>query len=193
MTPLRQSVVDYLTMRRALGFTLKREGTLLPDFVAHLELHGARTVTRDLALSWAMRPAGGHPAWWSTRLVVVRGFARYLQAFDPRTEIPPSELLNGRYRRTAPYLYSESEVVRLFEAAPLVCTPLRAATLTTLVGLLAVAGLRVGEAIRLNRDDVDWRHGLLIIRETKFGKSRLVPRTRAYSGSGSLSESAMAR
>lgn len=175
MTPLRASMVDYLAMRRALGFKLKREGTLLPDFVAHLESHSARTVTRDLALTWAMRPVDGHPAWWSARLVVVRGFARYLQAFDPRTELPPSELLDGRYRRTAPYVYSEKELARLFAAAPLVCTPLRAATLTTLVGLLAAAGLRVGEAIRLDRDDVGWRHGTLNIRETKFGKSRQVP------------------
>src|SRR3989442_5750522 len=117
-------------MRRALGFKLKREGRLQPDFVAQLESHGANIVTRELALSWAVRPTDGHPAWRATRLVIVRGFARYLHAFDPRTDIPPSKLLNGRYRRRAPYLFSESEVVRLFEAAQLVFTSRGAATLT---------------------------------------------------------------
>ncbi|SRR5258708_5293374 len=173
--PLRQAVADYLAMRRGLGFRLRRDGTLLPQFVAYLESHGARAVTHELALSWSMRPADGHPAWWSTRLMVVRGFARYLHAFDPRTAIPPAELLPGRYRRSTPYLYSNIDIARIFEAARRVCTPLRAATLATLVGLLAVAGLRLGEAIRLDREDVDWKHGVLIIRKTKFGKSRQVP------------------
>jgi integrase len=168
-------VADYLAMRRGLGFKLKREGILLPQFVAHLESHGARAVTRDLALSWSMRPADGHPAWWSTRLMVVRGFARYLHAFDPRTAIPPAELLPGRYRRSTPHLYSEREIAQIFEAARRICGPLRAATLSTIVGLLATAGLRIGEAIRLDREDVDWQHGVLLIRKTKFGKSRQVP------------------
>ena len=175
MTPLRQAVADYLTMRRGLGFKLQRAGSLLPDFVSHLERCHARTVTRDLALEWAMQPPGAHPAWWVTRLEVVRGFARYLQAFDPSTEVPAPELLRGRYRRKAPYLYSQGDIDRLFEAIRQLCSPQRAATLNTLIGLLAVAGLRVGEAIRLDREDVDWIQRLLVIRESKFGKSREVP------------------
>jgi integrase/recombinase XerD len=175
MTPLRQAVADYLAMRRGLGFKLRRADALLPDFVAHLERCRARTVTCDLALEWAMRPPGAHPAWWVTRLEVVRGFASYLQAFDPSTEVPAPELLRGRYRRATPYLYSQSDIARLFGATRKLCSSQRAATLNTLIGLLATAGLRVGEGIRLDREDVDWHRRLLVIRETKFGKSREVP------------------
>ena len=133
---------------------------LLPDFVAHLERRRAPTVTCDLALEWAMRPPGAHPAWWVTRLEVVRGFARYLQAFDPSTEVPAPELLRGRYRRATPYLYSQSDIARLFGVTRKLCSSQRAATLNTLIGLLAAAGLRVGEAIRLDREDVDWHRRL---------------------------------
>jgi len=174
MNPLRKAVDEYISLRRAVGFELEREARFLPDFVAYLERQGACTVTVELALAWAKQPANANPAWWGKRLGVVRGFAKYLHAIDARTEIPAPDLLPYLRRRT-PYIYSEQEIARIMEATRTIHTPFRAATYKTLVGLLAVTGLRVGEAVRLDRPDVDLKAGLLYIRDSKFGKSREVP------------------
>jgi integrase/recombinase XerD len=175
MSSLRRRLAEYLATRRTLGFKLQRAGHLLPDFVRHLERHGAKAVTVSLALAWAKQPQDAHRSWWAHRLALVRGFAKHLQAYDPRNEIPSSSLLPQAARRAVPYLYSPSEIGRLMDAARRLPHPLHAGTYSTLVGLLAVAGLRIGEAIRLDRDDVDLRRGLLLIRNSKFGKSREVP------------------
>lgn len=174
MSALRNSLDEYLAVRRALGFKLERAAHLLPDFVAHLERHGARTITTELALAWAQQPPDGHPAWWAHRLGIVRVFAKHMQALDARTEIPAAELLPGRARRATPYLYSDHDIERLMQTAHKLRHPLRAGTYTTLIGLLTTTGLRVGEAIQLDRQDVDWKHRLLVIRNSKFGKSREV-------------------
>src|SRR4029077_19497350 len=94
-----------------------------------------------------------------------------------RTEVPPLGLLPHRYRRKAPYIYQDADIERLLRAAARIssATGLRAATYSTLIGLLAVAGLRISEAIGLDNEDVDFAEGVLRIRRTKFGKSRLVP------------------
>lgn len=106
---------------------------------------------------------------------MVRGFARYLQTVDPATEIPPADLLpRGNYRPPAPYVYSDADLAGLMAAARTLSPPLKAATFETLIGLLAVTGLRIGEAMRLDRDDVDWTDGLLTVRGSKFGRSREV-------------------
>ncbi|HSS10907.1 MAG TPA: tyrosine-type recombinase/integrase, partial [Acidimicrobiales bacterium] len=105
----------------------------------------------------------------------VRGLARYLSTVDPSAQIPPTDLLAGRSHRATPYPYSDGDVAALMEATRALRTPLRKATYYTLVGLLAVTGMRVGEAIRLDRDDVDWRRGVVTIRETKFNKTREIP------------------
>jgi integrase/recombinase XerD len=175
MSSLRSALDDYLTIRRSLGFKLERNGRLLPQFIDFLERAGAHTIRTDLALAWAKRPANGHPRWWAERMSLVRGFARHVQAFDPCTEVPPRDLLPGCKRRAIPYLYSDAEVMALMEAARVVRSPLRAATYETLIGLLAVTGMRVGEAIRLDRDDLDCANGVLLVRDSKFGKSREVP------------------
>ena len=175
MKTLHDRLDDYLVLRRALGFKLERAGRLLPDFIAHLERHGAPTVTTALALAWAKQPPDGHPVWWAHRLSSVRAFAKHLQALDARTEIPAAELLPLRSRRATPYLYSEGDITRLMEAAQKLHHPLRARTYKTLIGLLAVTGMRVGEAIRLDRQDVVWSQRLLVVRNSKFGKSREVP------------------
>lgn len=175
MTPLRQALADYLAVRRALGYKLQRAGKLLAQFVAYLERLGADTLTTDRALAWATLPASGHASWWSLRLLVIRGFAAYLQTIDPATEVPPADLLPWRRCRATPYLYSDEEIRALIAAAETLRSPLRAATYQTLIGLVAVTGMRIGEAIRLDRDDVDVDHGLLIIRHSKFGKSRELP------------------
>ncbi|MCA1698365.1 MAG: tyrosine-type recombinase/integrase, partial [Actinobacteria bacterium] len=158
----------------ALGFKLVGEGQLLREFVAFADAAGQRTVTTGLALEWARLPRGGSPNYLSRRLRAVRGFARYLKTLDPACEVPPLELLPASKHRPAPYLYREEEVLALMAAARQLRPPLRAATFETLIGLLACTGLRIGEAIRLDRDDVDPTHALLIVRDSKFGKSREV-------------------
>lgn len=176
MSTLRQAVEDYIKVRRALGFKLEGYPRLLGDFVAYVEAAGATTVTAELAVAWAQLPGDdAHPAYLSRRLCVVRGFARHLQAFDSAAEVPPAELLPHRSCRATPYLYSEADIAALMAAARLLAPALRAATYETLIGLLIVSGVRIGEAIGLDRGDVDWDEGLLTIRDAKYGKRREVP------------------
>lgn len=106
---------------------------------------------------------------------MVRCFATYLHTLDPRAEVPARDLLPVRPQRATPYLYSDEEIRSLIEACRGLRSPLRAATYRTLIGLLAVTGLRVGEAIRLDREDIDFSQGVLLVREGKFGKSRELP------------------
>ncbi len=174
MSGLNQAVEDYLTTRRALGFKLERHGRLLPHLVGYLERAGAATVTTELALAWATQ-SEGHPDESAKRLSVARGFARYLQTLDSNAEVPAADLLARQQRRASPYLYSAADVVALMAATSTLRFPLRSATYRTLIGLLAVTGMRVGEAIGLVRDDLDWSHRRLIIREGKFGASRELP------------------
>ena len=175
MNDLRHALDDYLAIRRSLGYKLARTGLLLADFVGYLEVNGADTITTDAALAWATLPPNGKSDWWAQRLSVVRAFARHLHAIDPAHEVPPVGLLPGRSHRATPYLYSDADINALMAAARGFRSPLRVATFETLVGLLAVTGLRVGEALRLDRDDVDLTEGVLTIRLSKFAKSREVP------------------
>lgn len=177
MSDLHKHVDDYLRLRRALGFKLERHGRLLPQLVAYLEAAGARTVTRELAISWAQLPARAHPRHWAARLAIARGFAAYLQTTDPATEIPPAGVFAVRYQRPTPYLWSTHDICRLLEAARALRPPLKAAGYEALFGLLAVTGMRVGEAIALDRDDVDLAAGVITIREqvAKLERARLVP------------------
>jgi integrase/recombinase XerD len=174
MSALGRHVEEYLALRRALGFKLERTGRLLADFVGFAERAGVATVTIEVAAGWAGLPANASPVWIAQRLGVVRVFARYLAAIDPDAEIPPADLLPGRARRITPYLYSDADIAALMAAARMLANPLKAATFETLIGLLAATGLRGGEAMRLDRQDLDWGQGLLIVRDTKFGKSRQV-------------------
>jgi len=175
MNGLSGHVQDYLRLRRALGFKLKRAGYLLPGFVAYLQAAGAATVTSELAITWARLPEHASPNHWAQRLAIARGFARYLQAFDPATEIPPAGVFPAHRHRPSPYLWSQNNVCRLLEGARALRRPLRAATHEAIFGLLAVSGMRVGEAVGLDRDDVDLQFGVITIRQAKFDRSRLVP------------------
>ncbi len=175
MSPLRQALADYLMVRRALGYKLDRSGKLLAQFVAYLEGIGAETITTERALAWSVLPANGKESWWAQRLSVVQGFARYLHALNPASQVPPTDLLPHRPCRATPYLYSEDDIAALLAAVGSLRSPLRVVTHQTLIGLLAATGLRVGEAIRLDRSDLDFDHGGLTVRATKFGKSREVP------------------
>lgn len=126
-------------------------------------------------MAWATLPANGSASWWGQRLSVVRAFARHLHVIDSAHEVPPAGLLPARSHRAVPYLYSDADMAALMAAARQLRSPLRAATFETLVGLLAVSGLRIGEALRLDRNDVDLDEGVLHVRQTKFNKSRDVP------------------
>jgi len=177
MMSVRRVVQQYLTMRRSLGFKLHDMGRNLRHFVSFMEQQGASLITTDLALRWARQPQDVQPAQWAARLSSVRSFARYWSATDPQTEIPPLALLPHRYKRPIPYIYSNDEIQHLLKAAKNLPPPtgLRPWTYHCLFGLMAVTGLRISEAIGLDRQDVDLEQGLLTVRLTKFGKSRLVP------------------
>lgn len=170
--PLREGLVDYLALRRALGYRLARPEKLLGQFLDHLERAGEARITVAVALDWAQLPARGDSNWWAYRLSAVRGFATYLHALDPAHEVPAAELLPQRSHRASPYLYSDADIAALIAATASLRSPLRQATFTTLIGLLAVTGIRVGEAIALNNDDVDLAAGRLVVRHGKFGKTR---------------------
>jgi len=170
---LRAALADYLAVRRSLGFKLTRDGLLLEQFVTFCEQAGASTVTSELAVAWVTTPQKASPSWMSMRLTVVRGFASWLQAADPATEVPERGWLPPR-RRTNPYQYTEAEIAALMDAARRARWPLSAATYETLIGLVAVTGMRIGEAIRLDRDDLSLNDGLLTIKDSKFGNSRQV-------------------
>jgi integrase/recombinase XerD len=176
MSALRQALADYLRVRRALGYKLERAEKLLGQYLDHLDGLGAETVTVKNAVSWATLPAVGRDGhWWAMRLSAVRGFARYLHALDPEHEVPPADVLPDRAPRVTPYLYSQQEILALMDATKHLRGELRRATYRTLFGLLWVTGMRVGEAIRLDRGDIDLTRGVITVRATKFGKSRELP------------------
>jgi integrase/recombinase XerD len=175
MTALRRALATYLRTRRALGFKAKREVELLPQFVAYLDERGASFVTTAAAVAWSAQPRDAAPAWWTQRLVIVRGFAKYLQTIEPRTEVPSLDHLPHRRARSAPYVYSDADITALLSATDTLRSPLKTATYRTLLGLLAATGMRVGETITLDERDVDRRRATLVVRKTKFDKSREVP------------------
>ena len=175
MTNLRSALDKYLSMRKGLGYKYEHQTRRLADFVAFMEKRKARIITTKLAMEWATLPPDRH-ASWALRLSDVRGFARHVANFDPRTEVPPVGMLPG-WKRAKPYVYSDAEIDALLTAA-LALPPedgLRRWTYHTLFGLIAVTGMRISEAMGLERDDVDLDAGVLTVRLTKFGKSRLVP------------------
>jgi integrase len=176
MTALRELADRYLAIRRGLGYQLKIEGRMLGQFVGYCDARGLDHVTVAAALQWATAPAGAATSWWAARLTVIREFARFAAAFDNRSEVPPTDLLpRTAGDRIQPYLYSPTQITALLTAARDLAHPLRAATFEAFIGLMAATGIRTGEAMGLDRDDVDLAQGMLVIRGSKFGKSRLVP------------------
>jgi integrase len=175
MSALRLALADYLAVRRVLGYKLVRAEKLLGQFLAYVEDRGEDHLTTETALAWATLPAEAHRGWTSTRMSIVRCFAAHLRGIDPATEVPSVDLLPGRNCRATPYLYSAEDIAALIMVAGTLRTPHRVATYRTLIALLAVTGMRVGEAIGLDRDDFDAVNGVLIIRNGKFSKSRALP------------------
>lgn len=175
MSRLRSALARYINMRQGLGYKYQHQTRRLADFVSFMEGHKAATITTKLAVAWATLPPDRH-ASWVLRLADVRGFARHLTSTDPQTEVPPTGLLPP-LRRARPYCYSDEEIIALLRAA-LALEPangLRRWTYHYFFGLIAVTGMRLSEVIGLQRDDVDLACGVLTIRQSKFGKSRLIP------------------
>ena len=172
---LRNTKADYLSLRRAIGYQLADAGRLLGQFVDYLEQRGSDTVTTEHALTWATQPAGASVHWWAIRLGVVRGFAAYLHSLDPSVEVVPAGVIRPGVCRATPYLYSEAQIRSLIQAAGALRPPLRGATYQSLIGLLAISGIRIRDAIALDDHDFDVEHELLVVRHTKFDKHRLIP------------------
>jgi integrase len=175
MTGMRAHLEDYLRLRRSLGFKLEFPGHVLPSLVSYLEQAGAATITAELAIAWAGQPAGVLPITWAHRLGAARGFARYLATIDPATQIPPAGIWPTTTPRPRPWIWAEADIAALLQAAGSLRPPLRAATYQALLGLIAAAGLRLGEAAGLDRTDADLDAGVLTIRDSKTARARLVP------------------
>lgn len=172
MGMMRQAAQRYLQMRRSLGYELKEPGRLLLDFADHLDALGVTRLTIDAVVGWATAPQGKAAYWHWLRLSAVRGFAIHLHALDPSHQVPPADLLPRQYTRPTPYLFSDDEVAALMRAAGRMRHGPAALTYQTLIGLLAVTGLRPGEAYRLDRDHFDPNTRTLTVVRGKYGKSR---------------------
>ena len=175
MTRLEAALADYLRLRRALGHKLVGEGQELSRFVTYLDFTGAEAITMPTVLEF-VTDADPATTMAARRLTAVRGFARYLAALDGVSVVPPAGLVASRARHRIPHIFSDADVAAVIaHARAAVPAPFRQDTVATLIGLLVVTGMRVGEALRLGCGDVDWDDAVIFIRGTKFGKGRDVP------------------
>jgi integrase len=166
MNPLRQALADYLSLRRSLGYALQRAEKLLNQFLDYLE-ECASVITADLALAWARLPEDRSPCGGLTVSPSCGGFAGYLHVLDEAHEVPSTDVLPWKSQRANPYLYTDAEIAALIRAATTLRFPLRVATYQTLIGLLVVTGMRVGETIALDVDDFDADREVLLVRQGK--------------------------
>jgi len=172
--PLTQLLDDYLRVRRALGFKLEGTEVLLTQFLAYLREHDADTITIEHALGFATAPADVSARWHALRLSAIRCFARWAAVSDPRVQVPPARLLPARPTRAAPYIYGQDQIQALLAAADQLRPAIRAATFHTLIALMAATGIRTGEAISLDVDNIDREAATLRV-TGKYGKTRLLP------------------
>ena len=176
MKTLRESVSDYLVMRRSMGYKVEGLTKLLSSFVAYSEARGVERVQKEIALEWASSKMKVEvtDALIARRMDAVRIFARHQHALDPTTEIPDETVCNRRYQPKAPKVFTEAQISSLVVAALSLPPQFKAKTWQTLIGLLATTGMRPGEAVRLSIDDIDLNTKVIQVLDTKFGKSRLV-------------------
>ena len=174
-TLLHERADEYLRLRRALGFRLRLEGCRLPQFAGYLEQHGAAAVTAAHAIAWAQLPQDVRPVTWARRLSAVRGFAAWLRAIDPATEIPPRGVFPRPGRRPGPFIFSDDDITRLVTACGSLRPAMRAATCTALSGLVAVTGVRIGEALAVPAGGIDLDAGLLAVAPAKSRRERILP------------------
>ncbi|TXC88874.1 tyrosine-type recombinase/integrase [Paraburkholderia azotifigens] len=171
-------VQDYLRIKRQLGFELRYQGPQLlafARFAKHCRHQGP--VTLDLILRWASDAHSERPITAAKRVEVLRPFTRYLQQYDSGTEVPPPRMLGSTHHRPVPHIYSDEEVTELLVAARHLSPRggLRPSTYETLFGLLAATGMRISEALNLERSDVMLEQRMLRVRNSKFKKSRVIP------------------
>ena len=175
-TTMHSKVRAYLAHRRALGFRLREEGAELLSFARYADKLGHRgPLTRQLAIGWACLPKSSDRLYWARRLEVVRTFARHLLLSEPQTQMPPRHLFGPAHRRRSPHLYSPAQLQYLLRRARAMKGRLRPHTWQALIGLLSCTGLRISEALHLKVIDMDWKEALLVVREGKYGTTRLVP------------------
>lgn len=178
MTEWEKHVADYLRLRRQLGATLAWNEHLLGQYTRHLAAVGILRITTANAVAWADAPPEGTnkpKTRAASRLMAVRGFATYMHALNPAHEIPPHGIFVNSVHRSTPHIYTDAEISALIDAAGLLARGIRAQTYPKLFGLLAATGLRIGEALGLNRDDVDLDNGMLVVSSGKSRHPRLVP------------------
>ncbi len=178
MNSLRDGIVDYLELRRSLGFKLKKDERLLMDFAEFMKRRGATRITSRLALAWAQQPESTDPNYLAGRLRAIRSFARYRIVTDPHTVIPPTDLLPRQRSTFQPHIFRQDEIASVLAASlqrRRGAKPISRWSRYAIFGLLSVTGMRVSEVLNLDLEDVDLDHGVMVIRNSKFGKSRLVP------------------
>ncbi|MGH3629679.1 MAG: tyrosine-type recombinase/integrase [Sciscionella sp.] len=171
-------LTDYLAVRRALGAKLERPEKLLRQFLAFLDERGQEQITLEAMIEWVRLPAADarvSPGWLGMRMNAVRGFAEFCRSLDKTTPVPPKGLLSDGGKRATPYLYAAAEIDALCHAALTLRGPVRQATYRTLIRLLAATGMRIGEAAGLDVADFEPGEGLLLVREAKFDRHRLLP------------------
>jgi integrase len=172
---LRAMLDDYLAVRRALGTKLAREEKLLRQFLAWLAGNGMTAITADAVVAWVRQPGEVSAGWLGMRMRAVRGFAGFCRSLDGVTEVPPPGVLSGSGQRVTPYLYSQADIDALAAAAGTLRREVRRSTYRTLIRLLAVTGMRIGEAASLDVSDFDAEAGILTVRDAKNGRTRLLP------------------
>lgn len=181
MTPLSTSLTDYIAVRRTLGFDLNFEERVLKVFTRFADGEGADHITVDLFLRWKAAFGTANNNTWGHRLGMVRGFACWMKGFDDRTEVPPAGLIPIKWQRPRPHIYTVEQITSLVARAANLRSRygLRGWSCSTLFGLIAVTGLRINEALKLNDDDVDLDAAVITVRRGKNGKARYIPIARS--------------
>ncbi len=179
-TTMNEHLDRYLAQREAFGTGLSRRPVRdLGNFAAFATAKGQSHITTALYQRWQEQSARVSQKTWSNRLSHVWVFARWLQSLEPACEIPPRGLVQGHYRRPAPYIYSDEEIIKIVREASKLpsANGLRGITCSTLLGLLAATGLRHGEALGLDDGDVDTDECVIHVRKSKNGSERAIPIT----------------
>lgn len=177
MKSLEQAVKEYINYRCSLGFILTHDKLILSRFVEYMKAEKATYVTNKHAIAFAKLNPHTSRVNWAVRLATVRRFAKYWIHMDARTEIPTQDLGSTTYSRQAPYIYSDDEIQRILECCKTSSSTYEIERYSYFIwyGLMAVTGMRIGEVVRLDRNDVNLTEGVITIRNSKFKKSRHIP------------------
>ena len=172
---LRAGAVEYLALRRAMGYQLSRHDGLIGEFLDYLDHRQATAITVEHALAWACAPTGVRPRWHTFRLTVIRGFAAYLHAgCAADAELIPAGLVPSRVEHAVPYLYTPGQVSALITRAQTLKPVIRGLTLATVIGLMASTGIRISEALSLDTKSFDLGRSTMTV-TGKYRKIRRLP------------------